>query len=148
MRGARLIAAAGPAALAVAGAAFAAVAWHGIDLGTLRRLGPGAFPLGLGLGLSALALATVVGALRRPHPVDRPDLRAILAVAAAIGVFAALTERTGLVPAVFAAVLAMTTALGLLRWPGRLALAAGMAAGIWAVFVFALQLPIRPFGGV
>jgi putative tricarboxylic transport membrane protein len=145
---ARLIAAAGPAALALVGAAFALVAWGGIDLGTLRRLGPGAFPLGLGIGLFALALIVLAEALRRPFPVDRPDLRGVAAVAAAIAAFAALTERAGLVPAVFVSVLAMTTVLGLLRWPGRLVLAAGVTAGVWAVFIAALQLPMRAVVGL
>lgn len=145
---ARLTDALGPLAVMVVGVAFAAGSWHGLDLGTMRRLGPGALPLGLGMILALLgAIALVQGFLHRAEQVPRPDLHALAAVGVAIATFAGLTERLGLLPAVFGSVIAMTTVIGDLPWSGRLVLAVGVAAGVWVVFLLGLRLPIRAFGG-
>lgn len=143
----RLTDALGPLALIAIGIAFAAGAWLNLDLGTLRRLGPGALPLGLGLILATLgAIALVQGLLQHAELVPRPDLHALTAVSVAIATFVVLTERLGLLPAVFGTVLAMTTVIGDLPWLGRLALALGIALGVWGVFLLGLRLPIRAFG--
>lgn len=144
---ARLTDALGPLALVAIGMAFAAGSWLTLDLGTLRRLGPGALPLGLGLILAILgAVALVQGLLQPAERVPRPDLHALVAVGVAIATFSALTERLGLLPAVFGTVLAMTTVIGDLPWLGRTSLALGVAIGVWAVFLLGLRLPIRAFG--
>lgn len=144
---ARLTDALGPIALMAIGIAFAAGSWLHLDLGTLRRLGPGALPLGLGVILTILgAIALVQGFLQRAEQIPRPDLHALAAVGVAITTFAVLTERLGLLPAVFGTVLAMTTVIGDLPWLGRLALALGVAVGVWAIFLLGLRLPIRAFG--
>lgn len=143
----RLTDALGPLALIAIGIAFAAGAWLNLDLGTLRRLGPGALPLGLGLILATLgAIALVQGLLQHAELVPRPDLHALTAVSVAIATFVVLTERLGLLPAVFGTVLAMTTVIGDLPWLGRLALALGIALGVWGVFLLGLRLPIHAFG--
>lgn len=142
MRG-PVIAGLGALALAATGAGFAWAAWAQLDLGTMRRLGPGAFPLGLGVLLAGLGLIALAGDLRRPVPVPAPDLRAIAAVAGAVAAFALLAGRAGVLPAVFVAVLAMASLIGALRWPGRLVLALGVTAGVWAVFLWALGLPMQ-----
>ncbi|SDW44474.1 tripartite tricarboxylate transporter TctB family protein [Roseicitreum antarcticum] len=144
----RLIDAIGPATLIAVGIAFAAGSWLGLDLGTMRRLGPGALPLGLGvilaiLGITILSQIVTTGTT----PVPRPDLRALAAVGVAIATFALLTERMGLLPAVFGSVVAMTTVIGDLGWPGRIALALCIAIGVWVIFILGLRLPIRTFGG-
>ena len=144
---ARLTDALGPLALVAIGMAFAAGAWLNLDLGTLRRLGPGALPLGLGLILAILGvIALVQGLVQNAEQVSRPDLHALAAVGVAIATFAVLTERLGLLPAVFGTVLAMTTVIGALPWLGRLTLALGVAIVVWAVFLLGLRLPIRAFG--
>jgi hypothetical protein len=144
---ARLTDALAPIALMAIGIAFAAGSWLHLDLGTLRRLGPGALPLGLGVILALLgAIALVQGLMQHAEQVPRPDLHALAAVGVAITSFAVLTERLGLLPAVFGTVLAMTTVIGDLPWLGRLTLALGVAIGIWGVFLLGLRLPLRAFG--
>lgn len=143
----RIIDALGPLALLAIGMAFASGAWLNLDLGTLRRLGPGALPLGLGLILMTLGvIALIQGLVQNAELVPRPDLHALAAVGVAIATFAFLTERLGLLPAAFGTVLAMTTVIGDLPWLGRLSLALGVAIGVWAVFLLGLRLPIRAFG--
>lgn len=144
---ARLTDALGPLALVAIGITFAAGAWLHLDLGTLRRLGPGALPLGLGVILALLgAIALVQGLMQHAERIPPPDLHALAAVGVAVTTFAALTERLGLLPAVFGAVLAMTTVIGDLPWLGRLALALGVGVGVWAIFLLGLRLPIGAFG--
>ncbi|PZX36989.1 putative tricarboxylic transport membrane protein [Roseinatronobacter thiooxidans] len=144
---ARVTDALGPLALIAIGIAFAAGAWLNLDLGTLRRLGPGALPLGLGLILATLgSIALVQGLTQHAERVPRPDFHALAAVGAAIATFAILTERVGVLPAVFGTVLTMTTVIGDLPWLGRLALALSVAIGIWLVFLLGLRLPIRAIG--
>lgn len=143
MRDLRLIPALGSLACMAIGAGFALGAWAGLDLGTMRRMGPGAFPLGLGVILLGLGAILVIADLRRPFEVLPPDLRALLATAAAVACFALLAERAGVLPAVAASVLVMSSLVGALRWPGRLMLAAGVTAGVWAVFLWALGLPMQ-----
>jgi len=144
---ARLIDSLGPVALVVIGIGFAAGSWWNLDLGTLRRLGPGALPLGLGMILAFLGTTALVqGFMRHSERVSPPDLYALTAVSAAIATFAVLTERIGLLPAVLGTVLAMTTFIGELPWLGRLLLALGVAIGVWGVFLIGLRLPIRAFG--
>jgi hypothetical protein len=143
MRDLRLIPALGALAFVGVGAGFVLAAWTGLDLGSWRRLGPGAFPLGLGVILVALGVIVAAGDLRRPFDVLPPDQRAIGAVAAAVAVFALLAERAGVLPAVAASVLVMSSLVGALRWPGRLMLAVGVTAGVWAVFLWALGLPMQ-----
>lgn len=147
MAGKRLTDALGPLALMVIGAVFAAGSWMNLDLGTLRRLGPGALPLGLGVILAGLGTILLLHALlQEAERIPRPDLHGLAAIGAAIATFAILTERLGVLPAVFATVLAMTTVTGELSWSARLALAFGVAAGVWIVFLLGLRLPIRAFG--
>jgi hypothetical protein len=147
MSGRRLISGLGALALVGVGLAFAWASWSHLDLGSLRRMGPGAFPLGLGVLLALLSLFAAIGDLRAPVDVPSPDLRALLAVGMAVAAFALLAGRLGVLPAVAVAVLAMSSLIGALRWPGRLALAAGVTAGVWLVFLVALGLPMQAFAG-
>ena len=74
------------------------------ELGRLRHMGPGMLPAALGVILMVLGLFIVIPALRRrtvPHDLN---LRPVIAVAAAIGAFALIMPRFGLLPAVAASV--------------------------------------------
>jgi len=96
------------ATLAIIGGGFA-VTSHFYDVGTPRRMGPGFFPMGVGVLLAAIG---VVLMLRAGHGEDggdmeafrRPDTRALVSIVAGIVAFIGLAENAGLAPATAASV--------------------------------------------
>lgn len=134
--------------LLAAGAAFLGAALAGLDLGSARRMGPGAFPAIVGLILVVLAVADLARNLRSPTGWDRGDPLAVLAVLSGVAAFAFFTPLLGVLPAVVLSVLA--TSLGERRVPLRwkVLLAAGVAAGVWLIFIKGLGIPLPVIRGL
>lgn len=136
--------------LATALGVFAMWEGGGYAVGSIRRMGPGWFPVALGVLLVALGLALALWGLTR-HGAraeidsERADWRALAAITAGLAAFAALIERAGLVPAVFALVALASLAAGPPRPLRVLALAAAISALSWAVFRLGLGLPLPAF---
>ena len=147
MRRDRLISQIGPALMLVAGLAFVAASVTTLDLGSARRMGPGAFPALVGGLLSALALVTLIQNARAPMGWDRPDPVSVLAVASGTAAFALFTPLLGVLPAVVVSVLTTASAVPQFRWPGRIILALCVSAAIWAIFVKGLGIPLTSIRG-
>ena len=139
-------------ALMIGGAAYAIDAVATLSLGTLRNMGPGMFPLGLGGLLFLIGLGIFVPALLQSEKVKIPpiNLRALAAVLAAVGAFALLIDKMGLFPAIIA-----STVISSLAVPGNRPLAvfllcAGLMLIAWVIFILVLHLPILlwPWGTV
>ena len=135
---------AGGALVAALGLGVAAVA-HGYRLGTLRRMGPGYFPLLLGVILIVTGGLIALGGMRRgvPHAAAKPapaiDWRGAAAVVAGLVAFAVLGRWGGLLPASFACV--FLSALGDRR--NRPAIAAALAAVMTLVALLVFHLVLR-----
>lgn len=122
------------------------VAWSGVELsiGRLARIGPGFFPLVLGVAIAALG----IGVLFEPRDAEEkgsPNLRALLFVSLALLAFAWLVERAGLFPAT--AALVLLVAAGSRDRPsllGILGLIGGLCTVGYVLFVWVLGLPLRP----
>lgn len=138
----RLIALVGPAIMLVAGLGFGIGAYAGLELGSVRRMGPGAFPLMVGVLLAVLALFALMGELRAPGDVARPDLKSVAGVGTGVAVFAFVTPLFGVLPGAALSVVGTSLVTGVLYWPARLLLAIAVAIGVWAVFVAGLGLPL------
>lgn len=84
--------------------AAAATGARRYEIGTATQMGPGYFPLLLGLILMLLGAAAMIQAIRIPGavPLERWPLVPLLSVVAGALCFAALIERAGLVPALIA----------------------------------------------
>lgn len=124
------------------GAGYALYALSHCQLGTLRRMGAGMFPFGLGILLAGLSLLIIVPALfRRGMPTEIP-LRAPLFVLAAIAGFALLIRPVGMVPAVCALTLISTRVEANAPWLRSLILCVALNLVAWLVFVLALSLPV------
>ena len=114
--------------------------------GTVRRMGPGFFPVAIGTLLAILALGIVLelfvgGGARR---IDWP-IRPILFVTASMLVFAGLVEITGIVPAAFLLVVVGSCADSSTT-PLRAIVSGVVLAGIgWLVFIRGFGLPLEPF---
>ncbi|MDO5658443.1 MAG: tripartite tricarboxylate transporter TctB family protein [Paracoccus sp. (in: a-proteobacteria)] len=137
---------AGGFALAAIGAAVAIYAAASYDLGSLRRMGPGFFPVMLGGLLAALGLVIALPAFGRAGEESPVALKELAAVLASVALFAFGLYRVGLVPATVASVLVASLAAprGGVIW--RLVLAvvvAGLTVLIFAVLL-RMTLPLWP----
>ena len=142
MRRDRLIARTGVLLMLGAGLAFALGAVATLDLGSARRMGPGAFPALVGGLLAALAALSLAAEWRRPLGWERPDPVAAVSVAGGTAVFALVTPLLGVLPAAALSVLATASGVRACPWRWRVALACGVAGGVWLVFVQGLGIPL------
>lgn len=138
----------------LSGGSFAAVAAT-YPTGTAISMGPGWFPLVLGLLLTALGVSVALPALwrlySRKHPSPVGQLldddgaviwRPIAAVMLALLGFAILLPVAGLVIATFTLVLTGAAAGQSLRWREAASLAAGLSAVVAVLFVGVLGIPL------
>lgn len=132
---------------AAIGLFFAIYAGVGLRLGTATRMGPGFFPLALGLVLVGFALAIALNALRSAtEPLGPVPWRGIALVTGAVVFFAATIDTLGLAPAMGGATLMAALSPREATWRGALATSAAVTALSVVVFVFALRLPLSVFG--
>lgn len=148
MRSRALAAQAGNLAVLGVGAAFVLAAATGLDLGSARRLGPGAFPLMAGICVMALALASILLDLRRAQAPERADGPAILAVVGAMAGFVFLSPLAGVMPATFVAALSASLAARRRGWLWRLVLACVLTGLAWLLFIRLLQVPFVAMRGL
>ncbi|MRX50855.1 tripartite tricarboxylate transporter TctB family protein [Paracoccus sp. S-4012] len=138
----------GGTAMAAIGLGVAGWAAAQYDLGTLRRMGPGFFPLGLGLVLALIGAGIAVPALARtgtPQPIAWRESGAILG---AIVVFGLGLERFGLIPTTAAAVLIATLPAPRSGLVWRIGVTLAVTAIAWAIFSAGLRMtvPLWPVG--
>ncbi|MBN9671206.1 tripartite tricarboxylate transporter TctB family protein [Roseibium aggregatum] len=143
----KLKAQAGTLLLLVIALTFVAGALTVLELGTPRRMGPGAFPLIAGLILTGLCVVTLFRDLRMPAAYQVADWRSVGSVAAAVAVFAIVTPLLGVLPAAGACAFAASFAVGSLSHARRAALVTGAVLGVWLIFLVGLRLPLEAFRG-
>ncbi|MFN3273277.1 MAG: tripartite tricarboxylate transporter TctB family protein [Paracoccus sp. (in: a-proteobacteria)] len=128
--------------LALLGLAVAGYAALHYDLGSLRRMGPGFFPVGLGLALAGLGTAIAIPAFGRPgqsRPFAWPET---IGIVAALLVFGLLLNPAGLVATTALTVLissAVAPRRGIL-W--RLVLTVAVTALVWLLFIAGLNMSV------
>ncbi|MCC5808836.1 MAG: tripartite tricarboxylate transporter TctB family protein [Ectothiorhodospiraceae bacterium] len=121
---------------------FLIVEGNNYSLGSLRRMGPGFFPVSLGaimVGLGAILLFQAVFAAREEIAFD---WRPIVCVAGSIIVFAIITPRFGLVPAAFLMIVLSAFAERPASLKTGVITGVVMAALGYGVFIYGLGLPI------
>ncbi|GAB4398778.1 MAG: tripartite tricarboxylate transporter TctB family protein [Rhodoferax sp.] len=117
-------------------------------VGEMARMGPGFFPVVLGWVLTGLgglmALLSMRGAVQGVQPPPwRP--RVLMAVLAAVVVFALLVERLGLVPATLALTLVASVAQRPYRWRRAIGLGLVLALLAWLIFSVGLKMTLPAF---
>lgn len=129
------------------GGAFA-VGSLGYQLGTPLRMGPGAFPLLVGVLVAALGLGIVVKGLIAGEVIEfgRVPWRAIAVVSVALVFFGLTVRGFGFVPTSFVTALLTTLASKHVRPLMALTVSAGLTLVATLVFVGALQLRIPLWG--
>ncbi|WP_180899950.1 tripartite tricarboxylate transporter TctB family protein [Martelella soudanensis] len=118
-----------------------------LDLGTPRRMGPGAFPLIAGGILAILAAVALVGDIKAGAEHLKVDWRAVVPIALAVASFALVTPRFGVLPGAGICVLIASFAVGALSPWRRAGLVIGAVLGVWLVFIVGLRLPLEAFRG-
>ncbi len=144
----RIISQVGPALMLVIGLGFFVVPILTLELGTARRLGPGAFPALVGGLLAVLALITLIRNIRHCMGWEQPDPISVLAVAGGVIAFAFLTPLLGVLPAVVVSVLTTASAVPQFQWPGRIILAVCVSIAVWLIFVKGLGIPLTTIRGL
>lgn len=132
--------------LLVLGILFMVGGWE-LGLGVPTRLGTGAFPFVSGALLVVLAAVICVEERRGDGIAEAPDWIALLAICAALAVFAVTAERVGLVPAAFLTVVVASLPDRSLPLRGKALLGVVVALACWGLFIELLNLPFKPFVG-
>jgi Tripartite tricarboxylate transporter TctB family len=124
-------------------AAVAVLAARGYSMGTAGRMGPGYFPMALGLVLGLLGLVIIArSVVAGSGAISGLQLRPLLVLAGAVLTFGLLIERLGLVITLVVVVAASAVASRESRPLEVAALATTLAAFSVGIFVYALRLPL------
>ncbi|MGY6704158.1 tripartite tricarboxylate transporter TctB family protein [Roseinatronobacter sp.] len=131
------------AAIGVGAAVWASMYY---DLGTLRRMGPGAFPVVLGGALFVLGMVIALPAARRTGVAPKVEPAAAAAVLVAIVIFAMGLTRLGLAGTTAATVLVASLPAPRKGWVWRIVLAGVVTVLTVVVFSVGLRmtLPVWP----
>jgi hypothetical protein len=116
-----------------------------LNVGTARRMGPGYFPLSVGLVLAALALGVIVNAVRGDEAVEKPEWLSFIGIGGGVAAFALAAPALGLLPAAFCAVVAASLPDRRLPVWGKVVLGLCVAALVWLIFIVGLGLPFAAF---
>ena len=124
------------------------------QVGTLRSMGPGFFPLILAvllIGIGALIALnrerTVVDA-HEPDGLEHPEWRAWACIVTGIAAFILLAKPAGMLPATFAVVFISARGDRTATWRSSLILAAIIAIAGTALFHFGLRIQLAPIAGL
>jgi len=122
---------------------FAAVyALQNLTIGSLGRMGPGAFPLGVSILLICLGTVVLVAALLRPGTSVNFNVRPLAAISLAIIVFALTIRPFGMIPSVFVTTFIASRADSRLSFISTLFLALVLALGTTILFQVILRVPV------
>jgi hypothetical protein len=141
-----------------AGVAFAVGATN-YSIGSSASMGPGYFPLALGVLLAVIGAIVMLRALTLEtadgNPVGKWAFRPLACIVAANLAFGILLDgmpslgvpAMGMVAAIYALVLLAALAWPRFRWIEALILATVLAAGSWLALVWGLKLPWQVWPG-
>lgn len=132
----------GGAALAAIGLCVSAYAAVHYDFGSLRRMGPGFFPVVLGLMLAGLGLIVAIPAWGRSTDARPFELPETLGALGAIIFFALTMDRIGLILATALSVLIATLPAARKGLGWRLVLGGTVTLLVWLVFGVGLSMTI------
>lgn len=132
----------GGAALLILGLWFSFHAIGSYELGTLRRMGPGMFPAGLGFVLAFFGALQVIPAFFRPGA--KPSIRVWtpLFVLGGVLAFAFVVQPFGLLPAIVAVTVISSLAELKIRPLSLTVLCVSLCLIAWLTFRVALSLPL------
>lgn len=125
---------------------FAALYAQRYDIGELQEMGPGYFPVALGILLAILGLFIAIPAFFREGTSIEIEWKSLLWVLLSIAIFAIALTTAGLIIATILSVLASSVP-SKSSWKTRVILALCVAAITYSVFLYGLGmvLPVWPW---
>lgn len=133
------------ALIGATGIFFASYSLTQYDIGTIKRMGPGMFPLGIGLVLTALGVLIAVPACFRSGTLPAVDGRSLVMVLLSIMAFALLVGPLGLAPAIFASTILSSYAERKVAPLTLAGLCAALTCLAYLIFRIGLGLPLSMF---
>lgn len=131
-------------ALLIAGGVWFVLHSADYQMGTLRRMGPGYFPVIIGSLVSLFGILLFIPALFREGTIENPDWRPFLTICASVFAFAMIVEKFGLVPATVGLTVAAAFAENV-RPLQIVLLAIGLSIIGVVVFSHGLGIPVPAF---
>lgn len=128
--------------LIVIGLLIAIHASQTLNFGTIRRMGPGMFPVSLGIMLIFFGVAIAVPAWFRRGTLDRIEWRALVTLLSSIAAFALTIRPFGLIPAIVSLVLVAGLAERRYRPIPLLVICVALSLFSYLVFQTLLGLPL------
>ncbi|SDH18361.1 tripartite tricarboxylate transporter TctB family protein [Pelagibacterium luteolum] len=124
---------------------IAGYAWTMLDIGTIQRMGPGMFPMAVGVLLAGFGIAIAIPAFFRSGTLDQVEWRSTFAVLASLAAFALMLRPFGLIPAAIALIGISALAEPKFRLVSTLALCIFLPALAYLIFSLGLGLPLTMF---
>ena len=129
------------------GGFFALNSWFNLRMGTALNMGPGYFPLLLGLILIGFGVAIAVNAVNKPAElIGKVSIRGIVLVIGAVLVFGFTARRLGLGPSLFVTTFMASMSTERATLISSILLSIGLSVFCVLVFVYALGLPYPVIG--
>jgi hypothetical protein len=121
------------------------IAWYAsatLDFGTVRRMGPGMFPMSIGVILAVFGIALMIPAFFRAGDFDAVEWRSAIAVLAGVGAFALAIRPLGLVPAIVSLLVVSSLAERRFRPVSLLVMCVTLPLAAYLIFRVGLGLPL------
>ena len=135
----------GGALLVVVGLAFALYSLSNYELGTINRMGPGMFPMALGIILAGFGVMQAIPAFFRTGVVTEIRVWTPIFVLSGVAAFALMVRPFGLLPAVIAVVVISSFAELKIRPVSLVILTGSLCLMSWLIFSVGLGLPVPMF---
>ena len=137
----------GGLALTALGLFAAYYAHEHYEIGNLRRMGPGFFPVSLGLTLAVLGILVALPAWFRQGPVIQPAWKTLGLVTLSLVVFSLTLKTLGLIVATSLSVLLSSIPDRGIQWKNRWLLCIGVSVVTYLIFITGLGmlLPLWPW---
>ena len=108
-------------------------------------MGSGTFPLIIGAILALLGLGIFIPGFFAEGKKAGIDVKSIVSITGAVGLFAIVIERFGFIPAIFSMTIVAILAKGWRGWRFAVLLSAAMCALGTIVFYYGLSMPLHLF---
>lgn len=135
------------ALLAVIGTFFAVYAAYTLNMGTLLFMGPGFFPIMLGVIVAALGFLIIIFGLRSaPEEIGTVSWRGVAMVTAAVVVFAMTVRTLGLAPSLFISTMMASLSTNHNSFRQSIYISVAFTVFCIAIFVYAIGMPYDIIG--
>lgn len=116
------------------------------EFGSVRRMGPGFFPIATSVVIVLLAAATAAETLTQPPRETRTSWRPLIFISLAVIVWVVLIDSAGLVPASIAMILIAALAKPPFQPLALALLCAGICIAGYSIFIVGFGMPLTLLG--